>query len=116
MYIYVGNVQGKVVINVPNTIPSGQPASGNCTASGKVYSRMESYCYMRAKLVDYSNEEHCSIKHIGRFHKLSEAQYQQKFNITCNNNGNEMIGIKCFTCANEIAQTLVLGESKYYTY
>ena len=110
MYVpfLLGKAQAKVTINIPKTILSGQPTSGNCYASGNVYSRVESYCYMRAQLVDHCNVEHCSIKYIGRFQKLKEAQYQQKFNITCNNI-NKLIGIKCFTCANEIAQTLVQG-------
>ena len=88
-----------MTINVPTTIPSGQPTSGSCIASGNMYSRRPAYFFIRIRLVGH-NEGDCSIEHIGRFRELEHAHYQQDFNITCNH-GNFSVGIQCFTHIND---------------
>ena len=98
-----------MTINVPRTILSEQPTGGSCVASGNMYSRRPSYFFIRVKLVGHNNLGDCSIKHIGRFQELRHAHYQQNFNITCNN-GNNSVGIQCFThINNEISKVNVQG-------
>ena len=105
----IGDTQAKVTINVPGTIPSGQPTSGSCVVSGNMYSRRPPYFFIRVKLVGNNNEADCSIECIGRFHELGRAHYRQNFNITCNH-GNS-VGIQCFThINNEITKVSVQGR------
>ena len=68
MYTYklIGDTKAKVTIDVPTTIPSGQPTSGSCVASGNMYSRRPAYFFIRVRLVGH-NEGDCSIECIGRF-------------------------------------------------
>ena len=102
-----------MTINAPATIPPGQPISGNCIASGRMYSRIPSYFYIRVQLEHNENKGGCDIKYIGRFQKLSHAKYQQKFNITCDNS-NSSVEIKCFTYHNNEKETYqIYVEGKY---
>ena len=89
-----------MTINAPETILSGQPTSGSCVASGNKYSWRPPYFFIRVRLVGSKNAGNCSIKQIGRFQHIGHAQYQQNFNITCNN-GNSSVGIQCFTHMND---------------
>ena len=105
-----GSAKAKATINVPTTILHGQPTSGSCVASGKMYSRVPPNSFIRIKLVDNNDKEECRIDLIGNIQKLRHAHYQQNFNITCIN-GNKSVGIKCFTHVNaDMTLTNVQGK------
>ena len=104
-----GDSKAAVNINITRTILSGQPTNGSCVASGAIYSRISQYFYIRVRLIDNANPGDCSIKPIGKFQNLRHAHYQQNFSITCNN-GNNSVGIQCFTHANDdTTQTYIQG-------
>ena len=116
----IGNTKAKVTINVPKTISSGQTTIRSCVASGRIYlqhHKMDKRCYIRATVMNHKNAGHCSIKPIGGYQNLTKLDYQQDFNINCTcNSDHKMIGIKCFSCVNEIAQMLVQGMYLYVLY
>ena len=89
-----------MTINIPGTIPSGQPTNGSCIASGNKYSHRPWYFYIKIRPVSGNNEADCNITRVGSIQELRHAYYQLKFNIMCNH-GNSSVGIQCFTHIND---------------
>ena len=110
-----GSAKGKVTINVPAIIHPGQPTSGSCIASGRMYSQIPRYFYMRVKLEHSNNNKgNCDIEYIGKFKKLSHAKYQQNFSISCDN-ANNSVEITCFTSFNDEKETnQIYVKGKHY--
>ena len=109
-FLYIGSAKAEVTINISTTILPGKPISGSCVASGNAYSTAPRYSFIKVKLADKNNEGECNIGPLGSIQKIGHAHYQRNFTITCDN-GNNSVGIKCFTHVNtDVTQTNVQGK------